>query len=1092
VKRLAIILAIILLAPAATALPFDTDGRVAVIDYDGGVSVSHTYSTIVLRYPHSYGGIVIPFARFSKNTIEDIILRRPAIGFNYTFAAEDDQIIMGLTADVNGRNLSEYTYFYYNFTRNINSIVYSYTMNYYTEKTLEVGKANYTKWSITNNSIVQTLLTPSGLRIYKSNRLWETVYVTRRLPYYLTPTMLKFTKIYARVGGLENNTEASLQLVNLEGIDSGNKKVYAFVNVTKVNSTATLSWLDVYNNVTVTRSVASTPGSLDAELGGRPVFDAVGDYHLTRIRCRVDNATMSDTFNGYETMTYADAIRIALKLPPGYSNNTVVKELAVKAGFVALLNMPDGIRVTVYVGRRLVYDGIPSLHEEDKSVNVHIIGFDPDLLPDTIIIIIHAPLSSFLYMPIQPPVWDYEIPWSLLHPIPAKPSDLTNPYQQLIYGDVYATLNRTVSINNIFPRWIKYRKAESHTSQENITDSIYVYTDFLYQSDIKSCRSAYLSLGNSSPCIINSTGVILNATSTTYYGLFLSGYINQNISIYIYPNSEAYIIIYNFTNINNTNTDVVVHLADSSLRLFFKQTLMKRKIIPLSEGWNNISLHGFFSSIAGGNIFFPVIIDILGKGFIMNYAINSSYEFGTPFPIFNCGGILTIYDYDYNVNKTFNNILYNNYCKKIVIIPPKNISYMNFSFPVNVTVVTRNGTYVVKYPTWLKLRNVSDILYMEVTGLNWTRLGYEVGYANYYFYGGEVLVRTRPARPVEDLVRANVTIGAFTLGLNDSKYMGAGVVEAYIDALVNGTVYRVPLGDVALNDLVNNVTVPVDYVDVNTSRVFNYTAAVYGGIASPADRYMAVTGVNGTIIYVNYSTAADGAACIGCLWSIQANGTFIGAANGTGILYPAWRYNITAIDARGNRLVAPIRTPVGLVRAPAEVLLPATEVTILPMPTENGFQPRATEVRVNVTGRGGVEIVYRIPARIRVSASPGAVSGRLVDYYGEPIPGATVKLARGGRILATAKTGKDGSFAFNGVEPGAYTLVYSGDEDYVGYTARVAVPATAAVPVCPLWLCLLILIVAAATVAAYRRSRRRVEAIYVAYKYIEAFRGRMG
>jgi alpha-glucoside transport system permease protein len=103
--------------------------------------------------------------------------------------------------------------------------------------------------------------------------------------------------------------------------------------------------------------------------------------------------------------------------------------------------------------------------------------------------------------------------------------------------------------------------------------------------------------------------------------------------------------------------------------------------------------------------------------------------------------------------------------------------------------------------------------------------------------------------------------------------------------------------------------------------------------------------------------------------------------------------------------------------------------------TSKTFRPGETILMPLVAIRPG-----EVPGDAQPAASPTALSGSLtgtvwvdfttggggtpgqIDKAEKGLPGVKVQAVRDGRVVATDTTGKNGTFAFDGVSPGAYTL----------------------------------------------------------------------
>jgi hypothetical protein len=64
-----------------------------------------------------------------------------------------------------------------------------------------------------------------------------------------------------------------------------------------------------------------------------------------------------------------------------------------------------------------------------------------------------------------------------------------------------------------------------------------------------------------------------------------------------------------------------------------------------------------------------------------------------------------------------------------------------------------------------------------------------------------------------------------------------------------------------------------------------------------------------------------------------------------------------------------------------------------------------------------------ICGKVRPLKQVRCVCGRLIDPSGGPVSGATVKVAKDGIDLATAKTAADGTFSFGELKSGGYELI---------------------------------------------------------------------
>ena len=67
----------------------------------------------------------------------------------------------------------------------------------------------------------------------------------------------------------------------------------------------------------------------------------------------------------------------------------------------------------------------------------------------------------------------------------------------------------------------------------------------------------------------------------------------------------------------------------------------------------------------------------------------------------------------------------------------------------------------------------------------------------------------------------------------------------------------------------------------------------------------------------------------------------------------------------------------------------------------------------------------------------GILEGTVRSIDGAEVPGMTIYLMNKGRLVKTAAVQEDGSFSFNNVRRGAYSLVGWGDKAFFAFGANV-------------------------------------------------------
>lgn len=1096
-----IAITIVLIAIAAT--PALTSPTIVTAYRYNDADVSHTYTFYIIRYTNSYGGIALYAKRYidtSDTTPFDPSLatsKFSELGFDgksflSTGYSNDEVKAMTLQpirlSDIPGNYSLPNHYDSYLARVYGYKYIYTYTDAYYIPH-------NETMWKIVASGAT---VTPSSLGLTVSSTTGGKAAILRRLPFPVQLTMLKRIKIYANISFIK---DAAVGIGFL--MDNGSPAFYE-----QYNSTSGALTGIGFNNYTELQQYVGTGKSVFMWMHGNictppscyeTIYTNEGNSVLWTygINNTYTTKTIYMAEGGYGSLyTWyswnttpligyggAEVAPINLINPTTLSINVtlkpfgevVISDLVVKAGFIALYEFPSNTYVAVYVGRLLVYSGI--LSNALRGGNTYYITFDPDLLPNDITIIIGTSTRRIPYSTGLPRYTTLPRPWPIVVPSDAIISNTTILDMPMFIND------RGIDVNTIFPypyHTYNFNKYSTHNQISFNCSSLYIYAN--YTSGLETVnKTLYCS-------DINTTSLSISTPNTIYIDLYnitqLPYPLNSpypiigSISYDIYLASGTAYIIYEYPYFNSSNTYTI-----SSFTIFpqINNLLFKRNIIELKPGWNRINISGILmSKFIGTSALHTLVLDVSGTVYVRKFInVTSIARIGSYYIDFvrsNASNIvlenLSATQAQININNILNNSLYAN----VSIVPIG--ANMDFSIPVNATVFTVDGDYYI-----INTRNITidnGTLFVEITAYNNSDNVYDIGYLYFIPYTGPVFLEFYTDAPPSIISNTAVMVFNSSFIYNVNYTVQPRIIEPSI--YIRDLNMTVKLSPVRLKLFFNRVYIPIQNIYYATPlATFNVT--IYGGHIYPQPSNtgtFVVSSVRGAVVIANNVSGVDGLVCMNCSIPIVNNYTVVNST--TAIIYGAFRYNITIIDALGHEIEGYVYTPIGAITRSGSILLPATTVTLIPQAV-NGFVPRLDRIEVAVENRGSVTIVYKVPTRISIiSTTFNRIVGVLRDYYGEPVGGAEVYTIVNGRRIS-AVTDRNGVFILDVGYPGSYTIHYDGDDTYVS-TERVV--QNGGIPVDVVLMLSAILLLILLLILVLMNLRRKKHSILASYsKYID-------
>ena len=876
-----------------------------------------------------------------------------------------------------------------------------------------------------------------------------------------------------------------------------NVEVGALVHVTEakttlfVNSSLPLSGAtykpDVAAGVAMIplrESYISRVGSTENLLG-----PASPGTHLIKLRFTTNETLIQTNTSTYTVSTIpsqlnAFGVAVSADTSLGYSNTTTVKYMYLKAGFVVINHPVFPVYIIVIVGDHIVY----SKYFSPTSLipDPLIIKFDPDLLPADIKVIMifdmyingHLPIAPFIPSPITTNESMDNIVWG-------------DPLWQVPAG--YNRLYGTGTITATVPGWVLINSSKDATGYDvdimppalgisiykPIID-VYVNTTVFGSGEHGNVTFALTDVALNRP--LKEYTIMVTGNKTEHLRMALddtfltpNGYITTNIYIQIHAHLNRSMV--NITRVNmsmiNKGLPVLINLSNNDTCTF-------RTILFLTKP-------GTYEIYVKRPLALDKILSVFGPGFGRFAANLSLIAENTTTRTY----LLWTNGTDLEINGTIDNIL-----GEVMGGPLLQHAYvgdiLNYSIgvPVNVTIIgphlhihalnvingtfipNESGIYIISMNTLVPRWNDGKPLFGTL------RI---IINATYPSFGVNASDRVKDIINMSGLYIHNYTISLgdtviapnvpLKLLLNFMKKIMLPVAEVLPAAVDGGTV---------------NVTLyTTSYMDYhNHTRVVaspdNLTIAVNrdGGV-------LVVHGSNATLVAIINATV-DGIICSNCTvidrngsaWLIVTNSSEAQAWDG---------YNITvnARDIYGHKLTVKIR--VNGTEALGGGIFKIGRYTIVPLKTPEGFKPKINSTTIDLYNTTVLDVTYKVPVKVHGlvmvrGLMSTTVKGTVKDYYGKPVEGLTVKLVANGKILATTKTNKDGTFTMNvGDVPDNAEVIVEENDDYVGTQAKIENVETT------LWIWVLAAILVAIIIYAIAKSKKAAHEIsyVVESKYTE-------